>query len=1055
MSKTLRFKFEASQLHQNEATESLIGLFKGFSQDIAGFQLEYDVIPNIQDFYDFEEEWLHSNYEDVIKLNNDLKIARGLQPDIDKNSPLVFDDGLMLDIKEMNCLSVRYAVFTIEMETGTGKTYTYFKTIHELRKQYGFRKFIIVVPSIAIYEGTIKAFKQTKEHFKTLYGNENIHLTEYDGQQVSRVRSFATSSFTEILVMTIDSFNKSSNIIYKATEKLQGEWLPIQYIQATRPILILDESQNYRSDLSRQALRTLNPLFAINYSATPVDKYNLIYRLSPVDAFRQNLVKKIGAIGVTQQHNLNNNDLSLVIESIYNERGLPTATINAYVIENGVKIQKSIKIKKGDEIFEKTNNPDFVGFVVEEINAGTNEIIFTNQSKLNTEGTDSITLSKKEIYRVQIEETIKAHFDLQDKLKEKGIKVLSLFFIDRVSNYVGDDPVIKSIFEDSFNRIKRSDDYFKNYEVSDVHKGYFAKKKTKKETEESLDSFETTGVSESEKKKIKEAEKEAFHLIMKDKETLLTFYDGKDDLKKVSFIFAHSALREGWDNPNVFNICLLKEPNYNNENTRRQEIGRGLRICVNQEGERVMSDDINNLTVIVPEDFSKFVEDLQKEYTDNGDVAPSKITDPKKAKARRNEKIYESTDFRNFWSNLIKKTDYKINIDSKTLIEECKERLNLLEGDKDFPETKIVLTRGAFVISEYNFSLIEAQSDKAKLKLTITDINGRNDNYEQWFAIGYDFGRKSKDLNLSGYKIIQIDHHSSEPVVHFGNGVKLSKEQSHFFSGDPDIIQNQRTVQQAQTNYPVFNLIDRTIKTSGLTRPTVNSIFKGLKENKKNKIFANPEGFASVFIKEIREQLAEHITKRIEYFLTDEIEQFKLEKSFPVVRDLPQRELIPGSKTSIYDQIQTDSDVEKRFVQFRIQEDDREGNVLCYFKFPNDFKIKIPKIIGNYVPDWGIVRNKDGKTKIELVRETKGTMNPNLLQFPNEYRKIKCATKHFDKIGIDYKQVTDESVNWYEPADKKVKTKQENLYIVSDNEEILKVAESNKKVKKKTKNKNK
>jgi type III restriction enzyme len=1045
MARSLRFKFEASQSHQNESIQSVIGLFKEFSQDIAGFQLEYDVIPNIQDFYDFEEEWLYSNYLDVIKLNNELKIAKGLQPDIDKNSSLVFDDGLMLDVKELNCLSVRYPVFTIEMETGTGKTYTYFKTIHELRKQYGFRKFIIVVPSIAIYEGTIKAFKQTKEHFKTLYGNENIHLTEYDGQQVSRVRSFATSSFTEILVMTIDSFNKSSNIIYKATEKLQGEWLPIQYIQATRPILILDESQNYRSDLSRQALRTLNPLFAINYSATPVDKYNLIYRLSPVDAFRQNLVKKIGAIGVTQRHNLNDNALSLVIERINNEKGLPTAELQAYVIENGIKTQRSIKLKTGDDLFTKTHNSDFNGFIVEEINSGTNEIKFTNQSILNTDGTDSITLFKTEIYRVQIEETIKAHFDLQNKLKEKGIKVLSLFFIDRVSNYVGDDPLIKSIFEDSFNRFKKRDDYFKNYEVSDVHKGYFAKKKTKKETEETIDSFEITGKNESEKKKIKEAEKEAFHLIMKDKETLLTFYDGKDDLKKVSFIFAHSALREGWDNPNVFNICLLKEPNYNNENTRRQEIGRGLRICVNQEGERVMTDDINNLTVIVPEDFSKFVENLQKEYTENGDVAPSKITNAKREKVKRNEDIYESSDFKKFWNNLIRKTEYKINIDSNILIKNCIERLNSLSKKNDFPETQIVLTKGEFVISEYNFFLLESLPNKAKIKLSITDIKGRNDIYEQWYGVGYDFGRKSRDLNLSGFKIVQIDHHSTEPTIHFGNGISLSKEQSHSFSGDPDIIQNQRTVQQAQSNYPVFNLIDRTSKNSGLTRPTINSIFKGLKDNKKKKIFSNPEGFASVFIKEIRDQLADHISKRIEYYLTDELEKFTLEESFPAVRDFPQRELIPGSKTSIYDQIQTDSDVEKRFVQFRIQEDDREGNVLCYFKFPYDFKIKIPKIIGNYVPDWGIVRNIDGKAKIELVRETKGTMNPNLLQFPNEYRKIKCASKHFDVIGVDYKQVTDESLDWYEPANAKEKVTQEKIYVVKEKEELLLVADKKKK----------
>ena len=392
MAKALKFKFEASQPHQKEAIDSVVGMFKGFSQDIAGFQLEYDVVPNIQDFYDFDEEWLYGNYQEVINTNNGLKLAAGLQPDLPMNASLMYEDGFMLS--GIDDRAVRFPVFTVEMETGTGKTYTYFRTIHELKQQYGFRKFIVVVPSVAIYEGTIKAFKQTKEHFKTLYGNENIHLTEYDGQQISRVRSFATSSFTEIMVMTIDSFNKSSNIIYKPTEKLQGEWLPIQYIQATRPILILDESQNYRSALSREALRTLNPLFAVNYSATPVDKYNLLYRLSPVDAFRHNLVKKIKVLGVTQQHNLNDNELSLAIERISNEEGLPTANLRAYVIANGTKSQQSIRIKKGDDLLTKTHNPDFTGFVVEEINAGTNQITFTNQSVLSTGSTDGITLSK-------------------------------------------------------------------------------------------------------------------------------------------------------------------------------------------------------------------------------------------------------------------------------------------------------------------------------------------------------------------------------------------------------------------------------------------------------------------------------------------------------------------------------------------------------------------------------------------------------------------------------------------------------------------------------------
>jgi type III restriction enzyme len=1000
MSKTLKFKFESDLPHQKEAVDSVVNLFRGFSQDISDFQLGQDEISNIRDFYEFDENWLYGNYQGIINTNNSLKEVAGVQPDLPMNTSLIYEDGFMLS--GVDDRSVRFPVFTIEMETGTGKTYTYFRTIHELKLKYGFRKYVIVVPSIAIYEGTIKAFKQTKEHFKTLFGNENIHLTEYDGQQISRVRSFATSSFTEIMVMTIDSFNKSSNIIYKPTEKLQGEWLPIQYIQATRPILILDESQNYRSPLSREALRTLNPLFAVNYSATPVEKYNLLYRLSPVDAFRYNLVKKIKVLGVTQQHNLNDSDLSLALESISNERGLPTATLKAYVITNGAKSQQSIKIKKGDDLYFKTQNPDFLGFVVEEINAGTHTITFTNQSVLSSSGADGITLSKKEIFRVQIEETIKFHIERQQALREKGIKVLSLFFIDRVANYKGDEPFIKTTFETAFNRLKKNDDFFKNLEASDVHKGYFAQKKGDTNF---LDSLDTVGVTTTDKKKIQEAEKEAFHLIMQDKERLLGFSE------KTAFIFAHSALREGWDNPNVFCICTLNTTH--SENRKRQEIGRGLRLARNSEGEQVKDEGVNILTVVANESYEAYVNSLQNEYAETGDVAPPTPTKAKRDKAKRNDDVYKSADFKNFWNKLAQQTQYKININTSELITQCINKIN--SDNTKFPEPQIVITRGEFVISNYTLTLIETKAGLAKIKLNITDVNGRNDAYEQWHSVGYDFGRKSRDINLSGFKIVQIDTHSSEPIVYFGNGVILHKGQPHSYSGNPDVLQHQRTVQQVQETYPVFNLIERTSKVVGLTRPTIISIFKGIQEDKKSKIFINPEGFASVFIKEIQEQLANHVAERIEYYLTNKLEQYHLDSLFPAEKDFPQRELIDGSRGSLYNKIQTDSDVERRFVLNRVQVDDSNGNVVCYFKFPANFKIHIPKIIGNYNPDWGIIRiDENGNGKVELVRETKGTMNPNLLQYPNEKRKIDCAKKHFKTIGVKYRQVNDEIPRYWE-----------------------------------------
>ena len=681
---------------------------------------------------------------------------------------------------------------------------------------------------------------------------------------------------------------------------------------------------------------------------------------------------------------------------------MPTATLRAYVIANGTKTQQSIKIKKGDDLLAKTHNPDFTGFVVEEINAGTNQITFTNQSVLSTGSTDGITLSKREIFRVQIEETIKFHFERQKALREKGIKVLSLFFIDRVANYKGDEPFIKTTFEAAFNKLKNSDEYFKNFEAADVHKGYFAQKKGDTNF---LDTLDTAGTTATDKKKIQEAEKEAFNLIMQDKERLLSFTE------KTAFIFAHSALREGWDNPNVFCICTLNTAQ--SENRKRQEIGRGLRLARNSDGEQVKEEGVNILTVVANESYEAYVNSLQSEYAETGDVAPPSPTKAKRDKAKRNDAIYKSVDFRAFWNNLAKQTQYTINIDTPELITQCSTKIN--SDGTVFPDPQIVITRGEFVVCNYTFTLLETKVGLAKLKLNITDVKGRNDVFEQWHPVGYDFGRKSKDVNLSGFKVVQIDEHPTDPIVHFGNGVKLYKGQPHSFSGNPDVVQHQRTVQQAQETYPVFNLIERTSKAIGLTRPTIVSIFKSISDSKKEKIFTNPEGFASVFVKEIREQLANHVAEKIEYTLTQDLEQYQLDTLFPAEKDFPQRELIPGSDHSLYDQIQTDSDVERNFVQFRVQEDDKKGNVVCYFKFPANFKIRIPKIIGNYNPDWGIIRfDADGKTKVQLVRETKGSMNPNLLQFPNEKRKIDCAKKHFKAIGIKYRQVNDQIIKYWE-----------------------------------------
>jgi len=789
--------------------------------------------------------------------------------------------------------------------------------------------------------------------------------------------------------MTIDSFNKESNVIYKATEKLPGEKLPFQYVQETKPILILDEAQNYSSERAKQALRTLHPLFALRYSATPKDKPNLVYRLSPVDAFKMNLVKKIEVYGVTEKENVN--QLSLSLEKIYGYG--PKASVKAPIIKSGIKKEETLTLQKGDDLYNKTGNDAFQNIKVDEINSALGLVIFSDNTRLSVNDITSLTNSKQDVFRIQIEETVKRHLRKQSELRSRGIKVLSLFFIDRVANYTNEDAIIPKIFDVAFDKFKNDYDEFKNLNGSEVREAYFAAKKTKKGDTVFID---TDGKNKEER----EAEKAAFELIMKKKEQLLSFDE------KVSFIFAHSALKEGWDNPNVFQICTLRDTQ--SEMRKRQEIGRGLRLAVNQDGERVNDEGVNILTVIANESYEDFVTSLQNEYIEDGDVAPQNPSNAKRDDAKRNNKIFKNKDFKEFWNKLNRKTSYKIKIDSELLIEECIARLN----KEIFPDPQVTVTKGKFIITTFKFTLIEVFESKARLKIEIEDTENKKEeligNYEKGFA----FDKKLKNEDLKPYRILEITNNKNDRKITFDNGEMLLIGQSTTIDSKAGQVIDERFHQGKSTTYPVFNVIERVVKETDLTRPTIIKIFKGMNEEKKKYIFKNPEGFTNTFISVIKNILAQHIADRIEYQIITNAENFEVEEIFPESKKFPQRELLEGNRTSLYDQIQFDSDVEKRFVVNYLKEDDK---ILFFFKFPNKFKINLPKIIGNYNPDWGIVRmSEDGKYKLELVRETKGAMDTTKLRFPNEQRKIACAKKHFAELKVDYRHVDDKTTHWWE-----------------------------------------
>ncbi len=592
----------------------------------------------------------------VIELFEGSNVSEGVYPDfIDgiNSNKLNISKEMILDnlqkIQEYNEIKksefLKTMNFSIEMETGTGKTYVYTRTIIELAKRYNFKKFIILVPSVAIREGVKKSLEITKNHIQEIYDKISYSFYEYDSKKINTIRHFSRSNNIEILIMTVDSFNKSTNIMNNPTEKLSGK-RPIEFIQKTNPILILDEPQNMESEKSKKAIDELNPLFALRYSATHRDVYNLIYRLTPVDAYKKGLVKKIEVSSVTKDDDFNN--AYMACTEIKADKSKIRAKLKINKKFKDRHKQTEITVAQSDDLYKKSNqNDEYRDFIITEINASKGIIRFSNGINIRID--QEIGGDRDEIMKLQIKETIENHMIKYEKLKKKGIKALSLFFIDKVDNFLPEDGFIRKYFDQAFNEMKKEYTSFAELEPEEVRRHYFSKMKTESKMEE---------------------DKESFNLIMKDKERLLSFDD------KTQFIFSHSALREGWDNPNVFNICTLNQSI--SEIKKRQEIGRGLRLPVSSyNGNRVYGED-NILTVIANEHYAKYVESLQNEYIEEygtGQV-PTISNAKRKTKLRLKHEVIEDKNFKKLWDKISQETKYIVNIDTEKFIKKCTEIIN-------------------------------------------------------------------------------------------------------------------------------------------------------------------------------------------------------------------------------------------------------------------------------------------------------------------------------------------------------------------------------------------
>ncbi|MBQ8957056.1 MAG: DEAD/DEAH box helicase family protein [Bacteroidales bacterium] len=661
----MKLSFESNLQYQQEAIQAVVGLFEGQAQEDSLFQYNLNeqqasLIDGIGNKLVLSDEQVLANLRKVQEAN-----------DIAQSERL---DGMH---------------FSIEMETGTGKTYVYLRTIYELNKNYGFKKFVIVVPSVPIREGVLKNLQITHEHFQTLYDNTPIRFYVYDRNKISQLRGFAAGDNIEVLVINIDSFAKDENVINRPNDKLNGQE-PLKFIQQVNPIVIVDEPQNMESEKRAAAIANLKPLCTLRYSATHRNRYNLIYSLNPVKAYDLGLVKQIEVDSVLEENSLNGAFVAL--DGITATKTKITAKVTIDVNDkSGVK-RKSVSVRVGDDLYAKSEGREIYrnGFIIEEIDASNGCIAFSNGDVLyRGQRQDNMN---DEVMKFQIRRTVEEHLRKELKLNKQGIKVLSLFFIDRVANYRTYDARGNEMkgkfaiwFEEIYSELIKRPEFqsLNRFPLEKIHNGYFSQDKKGRVKDTSGDT---------------QADDDTYNLIMKDKETLL------DMDNPLRFIFSHTALREGWDNPNVFQICTLNETK--SEIKKRQEIGRGLRLAVNQEGLRCYDRNINRLTVVANESYNDFAKALQTELQEECGVDFGNRIKPKRNRVMvKYKKGFEADPlFLSIWEKLKAKTTYRVNFDTDILIEkaakEVKEMPRITAPTIRSTKTDVVITEEG-VTTEY------------------------------------------------------------------------------------------------------------------------------------------------------------------------------------------------------------------------------------------------------------------------------------------------------------------------------------------------------------------
>lgn len=999
----MKFKFKIQQ-YQTDAVENTVAVFRGQpSHTLSAYRRDLGTYKEKRFAYK-DEEIGYGNHRLELDRQTILRNIRSVQNLYD----ITPSETLAQGVAPVN--------LDIEMETGTGKTYVYIKTMFELNKQYGWSKFIVVVPSIAIREGVAKSFTMLEEHFMETYGKKaRYYIYGSNANKLKELDTFSTNSNLSILIINTQAFaaslkeggrSKESLIIYSERDEF-GSRRPIDVIAANNPIVIMDEPQKMEGKATQAGIKRFNPLFTLNYSATHKTKHNTIYALDALDAYRQRLVKRIHVKGF-ELKNLRGTSSYLYLDSIeLSPKRPPMARIEIETkTASGAIVRKTKTFGTGDNLREDSGLAEYEGFTLSEINAK-GYVTFLNGVTLR-QGEVIGNTNDETMQRVQIRETIKSHFEKERQLFKRGIKCLSLFFIDEVAKYKSYDEegnevkgIFQKRFEEEYSRLVNDEfhiwdedynKYLRRFTPQEVHRGYFSiDKKTNRVIDGKVE--KKTGLSD---------DISAYDLILKNKERLLSFDE------PTRFIFSHSALREGWDNPNVFQICTLRHSNSNT--AKRQEVGRGLRLCVDKNGVRMDKEllgedvhEVNRLTVIANESYADFTSALQKETRE----------------VLRERAVKATVAY--FIGKQIRIGEELHTIDeseaSRIII--YLEDNGYVDSDKHItPQYHEAMANGNLAplptklqpIAEGVIRLINSIFDPKALddmvveEKTTTPENKLNENFNK-----EEFQTLWKEINHQYVYTVSYDSDEliENAILHLNAELSVKRLRYVMVEGTQDEKQvtefgdthsQSRQLTDVCTSTVRYDLVGEIAKGANLTRRTVVKILQGIKESKLYLFKNNPEEFIRKVISIIKEQKATMIVESIHYNMTEG----KYDSNIFTVKSKMDFDRAYEAKKSITDYVFSDSKGERQFAH----DLDEADEVVVYAKLPRTFQIPTP--VGNYAPDWAIAMEKDGIKHIFFIAETKGSLS-SMQTSKIENAKIDCARKLFNSLStakVRYHKVT-------------------------------------------------